>query len=532
MTLVGEVESLFADAWEAHGRAEIVAIREAADPSAVAAARAERRSAVDAAVAALAALSPDGLAEEDLRAVASMGETLGLLDADDPLLTLAVDTTDDDRDERPAAEVLATHGLATLLLRTSADYTRTAEAVEVGARTVERPEVLARLATEPDPAARRRLFLALEPVWRAVDGVGGPDSPYRVALRESAATWRRDGSPVDANARALGIDPGDVEPWLRSILAAWRDVAVSGRIEPWDERFATGDFGRAFDTELPLDELRRIDRAYYASLGADPEALGIRYDIAPRPGRGPVAVAFMLDVGIPRLTPDGWTPGEQWVVASYGLPRIPDLGELLHETGHAIHSRAIRTRPAFAVLREELTTLIEALGDIAAWDLYEPAWQARWLGRSVPLEVGLRARYGDVVRDVAWSLFEIVLHKAPERAPNDVWTEITGDYLGILPHPEWSWWAVRGQLVRSPGYMVNYGLGAIVTADIRARLRELRGDWANGDPGWYATVTEAIYRWGGERDASDLLEGFLGRPLSPDAILADIARIAQTPPTP
>ncbi len=529
MTTVEDVETRFADAWEAHGRAEVVAIREADEPSVVAAARARRRSAIDLAVAALASLVTDALADEDARAVASMRETLALLDSDDPLLTLAIDTSDVGADDRSAAEVLAEDGLAALLLRSSAAYTQAADAVDLGGETIDRSEVLARLATEPDATHRRRLFLALEPIWRAVDGDDGPGSPYRVALRASADAWRRNGSPVDANARSLGVDPAEVEPWLRAILRTWRDVAVRGPVEPWDERFQTGTFGRAFDDERPtVDDLLRIDHAYYSALGADPDMLGIRYDIAPRPGRGPVTVAFSLDVGVPRHTAAGWIPGEQWVIADYGRPRIPDLAELLHETGHAVHGCALRTRPAFAVMREEQTTLIEALGDIAAWDLYEPAWQARWLGRSVSLEAGLRARYGDVVRDVAWSLFEIVLHQAPERAPNDVWTEITEEYLGIVPHPEWSWWAVRGQLVQSPGYMVNYGLGAIVTADIRARLRELRGVRPDGDPGWYAAVSEAIYRWGGERDPGEVLEAFLGRPVSLDAILADLRRLDGT----
>ena len=50
--------------------------------------------------------------------------------------------------------------------------------------------------------------------------------------------------------------------------------------------------------------------------------------------------------------------------------------------------------------------------------------------------------------DVCWALFEIELHRHPDRRPNDVWTEITTDGLGIVPHPEWSWWALRGQLYR------------------------------------------------------------------------------------
>jgi len=298
-------------------------------------------------------------------------------------------------------------------------------------------------------------------------------------------------------------------------------------LEPWDDRFATGAFGRAFPDQLSAAELLGINHVAYAALGADPALLGIHYDVSPRPGRGPVPVAFALDVDVPRRLATGWTPGEQWVLATYGEPHVADLGELLHETGHAIHARAIRARPAFAVPPEAHTSFIEALGDLVAWDLYEPAWQATHLGRAAPLEAGLRARHGDVVRDVAWSLFEIELHRSPDRSPNDVWSELTSTYLGIVPHPEWSWWAVRGQLVQAPGYMVNYGLGAIVTADLRAALRAKRGDWLAGDAGWYAAVSETIYRWGAERDPADILGEVLGRPVSPDALLADIGRLAR-----
>lgn len=48
----------------------------------------------------------------------------------------------------------------------------------------------------------------------------------------------------------------------------------------------------------------------------------------------------------------------------------------------------------------------ELVADVVALDVYEPVWQQRWLGDSVPLADGLRGRYGGIVRDVAWALFE------------------------------------------------------------------------------------------------------------------------------
>jgi len=75
--------------------------------------------------------------------------------------------------------------------------------------------------------------------------------------------------------------------------------------------------------------------------------------------------------------------------------------------------------------------------------------------------------------DVAWALFEARMLRNPALDPNAVWTQITHRYLHIVPHPELSWWAVRGQLVHLPGYMVNYGLGAVLTADLREHVRKL-----------------------------------------------------------
>jgi Zn-dependent M32 family carboxypeptidase len=137
----------------------------------------------------------------------------------------------------------------------------------------------------------------------------------------------------------------------------------------------------------------------------------------------------------------------------------------------------------------------------------------------------LLGRYAEIVLDICWALFEIRLHADPDQRPNDVWTELTSTYLGIAPHPEWSWWAMRGQLVQEPGYMVNYAIGPILAADLRATIRAEHGDWVRGDPSWYEWVSEHIYRWGLERSSGDVLRGVLGRPPDHHALLAELARI-------
>ena len=209
---VAVAETRFADAWEAHNRAEIAAIVRADGPAAVAADRAAADVAIRAASDAVAGLALESIGPEDRRAVAAMRTTLGLLIAEDPSLSVAVHAPvggpDDDR--TPEA-LLADGGPSALRHRMSADFAAAAEALAFDGEVLDRREVLARLGTEEDPATRRRLFLALEPVWRAVDGDSGPASPYRIALRADAANERHDGS-----AMAEGINSRREPPaWPR-----------------------------------------------------------------------------------------------------------------------------------------------------------------------------------------------------------------------------------------------------------------------------------------------------------------------------
>ncbi|HEV7714196.1 MAG TPA: hypothetical protein VGO53_01290, partial [Steroidobacteraceae bacterium] len=106
-------------------------------------------------------------------------------------------------------------------------------------------------------------------------------------------------------------------------------------------------------------------------------------------------------------------------------------------------------------------------------------------------------------------------------------TDITSRYLHIVSHPELSWWAVRGQLVDEPGYMITYALGSFVTADLRAHIRAQIGEFDAGNPRWYNYLAARLYRYGGELEPRVLLRQFLGRPITPEALLADIRKMSE-----
>jgi hypothetical protein len=376
--------------------------------------------------------------------------------------------------------------------------------------TLDRLSILERLGTEADADRRRRLFLSLEPVWTSVAG-----PPYASLVEARRAAWAAtdDGTPFDLRARAWGLTPEGLERTLVGILEAWRDhLAQDAAVEPWDWWYVQGAAGRALAPTLTLDATIGTAVRYFRDLGADPKTLRVRLDLEPRRGKDPVAYTDFLKHG--RYRRGTWEPGRFVVSSTYRSGGLGILYELMHELGHAAHIAAIRTRPAFNDWPDS-DVLTEALADMLGVEAYEGAGA----------DGARRERLAGTVMDVVWALFEIRVHRDGAEDPNLVWTEITREYLRIKPHPELAWWAMRGQLVDSPGYMSNYALGAVLTEALRARVLELRGPDAfrNPTPELYLWLVERLYRFGLERPSREVVEEFLGGPVDPGALAAAIA---------
>ena len=399
--------------------------------------------------------------------------------------------------------------------------------VEIGNRlnfeggTINRVSALDLLHETSDPGRRKAVFLAFVPLWKAINGNNEPDSPYRRMIAGAVADAGKSGSEIENAARDVGIDSAELERWLVQILDGWRESSGDAMIEPWDFRFQAGEADRLLGTYVPRESLQPINQRYYRDLGADLEKMGTLYDLSPRPNKAALAYSEFVTHG--RMVNGAWRPTVARVSAPYERGGLFVLNELVHENGHVVNITAIRNRPAFVDWPSDLFD--EAFADVPAWSTYEPAWQRCYLGHEAPEQLSLRALYSVVVLDVAWSLLELRMFRAPQTDPNALWTEITSRYLHIVPHPELSWWAVRVQLADLPGYMVNYGLGAILTAEMRQHISEVLGAFDTGDSRWYGWLSEHLLRYGSERDTRTLMQDFLGRPVSPQALLQQIRRL-------
>jgi hypothetical protein len=497
VSAIGHLESGAVDRFEGRGLEDWTQIRN------------QRRQRLDAALAGVAA---ERLPVDDARALAALQRSLDSVTATEPMPghrdPACADAQRGDLDYG---------GLRSALVSCFVEH---GNQLRFEGRSIDRGTALQLLHVVEEPARRKALFEAFAPLWAALNGRNEADNPYRRMIALAASDAAQRGSEIDAAARAIGVAPADVERWLVLVLEAWRDANPSSPIEPWDYRFVNSAANRQLEATIPPQSLVPVNERFYRELGADLGQLAVVFDLAPRPDKSPVAYSDFLRRG--RLRHGEWQRPVARVVGSYPTGGLFSLNELVHENGHAVHVSAIHTRPAYMDWPDTLFT--EAFADVPSWSLHEAAWQRRYLGTEVPEQASLRALFSNVMLDVAWSLFEMRMLREPGADPNATWTDITHRYLHIVPHPELPWWAMRVQLVSDPGYMVNYGLGAVLTAEMRARSIEAIGPLDAGNAAWYGWFSERLLRFGSERDTRSLLQELLGRPVSPAALLQQIWR--------
>ncbi|MCM2311525.1 MAG: M3 family metallopeptidase [Steroidobacteraceae bacterium] len=470
---------------------------------------AERRKQLD---ADLARVGTDALDTDDARALAAMRTTLASFDTGNATGASPAPACADARRQDLGLETL--RAALTDCFVVHGNQIRFEDAV------IDRGTALQLLHVIEEPARRKALFDVFAPLWAALDGGGATDSPYRRMIALAAADAARRGSEIDAAARAIGVDAAVIERWLVAVLEAWRAASPPELVEPWDYRYVNSAATRQLEAKIPAESLLPVNERFYLDLGASMSALGVVFDLEPRADKSPLAYTDFLLRG--RLRDGAWQRPVARVVGTYPTGGLFSLNELVHEVGHAVHVSAIHTRPAYMDWPDTLFT--EAFADVPSWSIHEPAWQRRYLGTEAPEAASLRALFGNVMLDVAWSLFEIRMLREPRADPNAVWTDLTSRYLRIVPHPELPWWALRVQLVSDPGYMVNYGLGALLTAEMRARTRDALGAFDAGNPAWYGWLSERLLRYGSGRDTQSLMTELLGRPVSPAALLRQVER--------
>src|ERR1700739_4366128 len=347
-------------------------------------------------------------------------------------------------------------------------FTERANNIEFEGKRFTRVSAMDMLEVIGEEERRKKLFYAFEPLWSAVNGKNDRTSPYRRLLPMVVSAAEGQGTRFDAAAKTIGVSSQEVEHWLEQILDTLSPVDGGQMVEPWNYYYRGGEASGLLSSATPKESFVPVNQRYYRDLGADLQQLGVLYDLEARPGKAPLAYTDFVTRG--RLVDGKWRPSGVRISGSYATGGLGLLEQLAHQNRHAASRMAIHERPAFMDVSAALFD--EAFADVPSWNTYEPAWQRKYLGKAATEAASLRGLFSYVMLDVAWALFECRMLHNPTADPNTVWTDITNRYLHIVRHPELSWWALRGQLVQMPGYMVNYGLGSVLTPDIHKQTHQ------------------------------------------------------------
>ena len=391
---LADLEAAYLAARDARDRLDIALARGLpADATALADAAATTEGAVRAALAAFEADPAANPSNEDARALAAIHAGIETAFDGDGELAVVPPVPPATCEDAEAWAAAIEAGGSVLNTRLEACYGALADDLPVGDEIMTRRQILSRLAAEPDGDVRRRLFLGFNPLWRAVDARRGRDRPWDATIALSRVHPRvcdpmggrcftdrgeRAGTrPRDGRDRAMG----DRDARGGGAAAVPDPARARGEpaIEPWDWWWRAGEADRAMREALPLRRVSEINDGYFASLGVDFAAINATLDTTPRPDRPSVPVAYTSFGARPARREDGtWSPGAPTVFGTYVEGGLGELMEIVHEAGHAIHIAAIHTRPAYADWPDS-DALTEAFAEVVGLDVYEPAWQARWI---------------------------------------------------------------------------------------------------------------------------------------------------------
>jgi hypothetical protein len=166
---------------------------------------------LDAALNTLAASGAPVLTSEDARVIAAIRK--GIVDN-------APDVLDAEHPAQHCGDS-ARHTSDTTLLQVALYecFEEIGNRIDFDGRRIVRTTALDELQQLTDSERRKRLFLALSPLWIAVNGADTADSPYRRMMVLNGAEIQKSGSsPITNAAATLGVTPQQVEQWLVQIL--------------------------------------------------------------------------------------------------------------------------------------------------------------------------------------------------------------------------------------------------------------------------------------------------------------------------
>lgn len=334
--------------------------------------------------------------------------------------------------------------------------------VRLGGREVRSTEIAQVLRSEPDRALRKKAFLARAQVNRPLVEAGFLD--LLRLRRELAAAY---GAPdfVAYQLEMAELSPRVFDGWEEQAAALrprYREVgAALGRkylreeeIMPWDIAYLGARLAPQLAAPVDMAGYRETLRGLFLKFGFDLDRFNITYDIFPRRHKSEWGYNFTIERG-----------RDSRVLANVE-GRYQELGVLLHETGHAVHSFSLD--PADILLNMGVSGIVsEGIANLFGGFLYHRAFFGGLLPGGVRTAERDFARLREFNRAGAFSamagiLFDQALYREDLTSLDDI-NQLYWSWhrriMGEKPYAAEPAWGFRIHHTTHPVYLHNYFLG-------------------------------------------------------------------------
>lgn len=401
-------------------------------------------------------------------------------------------------------------------------------------------EILEILKTETDPTRRKKIWEASKEIGsalaplilelvdlrnQAAKAIGCSDYfQMQLELQEVDGKWlkqifdemaaKSDAAHLDAlheveakQSQMYGVSKEELGPW------AWTDPF--GQEDPLDRN--------DLDSLIADIDISVVSRSFYKKMGLDVQPTLERSDMYERSGKNQHAFCLNIDRESDVRTLNNVQSTIKW------------LETVLHELGHAVYDLGFDNKLPWLLREPPHTMPTEAMALMAGRQAYRYEALKGLVGHSDTKEPLLKKADRSLQRRqlifsrwvLVMTFFESELYRDPKQDLTQLWWSAVEKYQKIrmpVGREGKCDWAAKVHIGLAPVYYFSYLLGEMFASVIEETLMKQTGSIGLTSEKAGQFLQQKLFHPGNRMSWSELVEHVSGKPLSPDAWIAQFAR--------
>ncbi len=304
-----------------------------------------------------------------------------------------------------------------------------------------------------------------------------------------------------------GVPKKELGPW------AWTDPF--GQEDPLDRS--------DLDSLVSDVDISAASRSFYQKMGLDVQPILARSDMYERPGKNQHAFCMNIDRENDVRTLNNVQSTIKW------------METVLHELGHAVYDLGFDKKLPWLLREPPHTMPTEAMALMAGRQAYRYEALKGLVGHSEAKEPLLKKADRSLQRRqlifsrwvLVMTFFESELYRDPKQDLNRLWWSAVEKYQKIRMPEEREGkcdWAAKVHIGLAPVYYFSYLLGEMFASVIEETLMKQTGSIGLTSEKAGQFLQQKLFNPGNRMPWSELVEHVSGKPLSPDAWIAQFAR--------